>query len=94
VKSMFRYKKKMVDVVEDVLCDVCGTSTKRSIDRYASKLSSGTDQCEYAELKADWGYCSEGRDGECYKIHFCQACYEKMLKSMKIDEKKIRVCRL
>jgi len=79
---MFKYKKKTVEVLDEVVCDVCGCSTK--IDEKAGV-------CEYAELRADWGYYSDGLDGESHRIHFCQKCYEKMLKLLKIAVVNIRI---
>ncbi len=49
--------------VVDILCDVCGRSTKTNF---------GTNQ--YGSLSADFGYGSR-HDGERYKVHLCEMCF-------------------
>ncbi|MDM5076628.1 hypothetical protein OB931_09595 [Aeromonas media] len=50
--------------VIDILCDVCGRSTKTNF---------GTN--EYGSLSADFGYGSQHHDGERYKVHLCEGCF-------------------
>ncbi|QWL62058.1 hypothetical protein HQ399_07255 [Aeromonas jandaei] len=49
--------------VVDILCDVCGRSTKTNF---------GTNQ--YGSLSADFGYGSR-HDGERYQVHLCEMCF-------------------
>ncbi len=49
--------------VVDILCDVCGRSTKTNF---------GTNQ--YGSLSADFGYGSR-HDGERYQVHLCEGCF-------------------
>ncbi|MBJ2258907.1 MULTISPECIES: hypothetical protein [Pseudomonadaceae] len=50
----------LVDVVEDVICDVCRSGT--SIPGYGP---------QYGKLEAQWGYGSQ-HDGEHYRVHLCE----------------------
>lgn len=64
--------KKVVDVVSDVRCDVCG----------ASCLSGGDGgNLEFGTLSAKWGYGSQ-HDGEVYEVHLCERCFFPALASM------------
>lgn len=56
--------KQLVDVVTDVLCDVCGKSTSLS-DQHSP---------QFGMLQADWGYGSS-HDGESYQVHLCEGCF-------------------
>ncbi len=49
--------------VVDILCDVCGASTTKSL---------GT--LEFGTLEACWGYGSQ-HDGERYQVHLCEGCF-------------------
>lgn len=49
--------------VVDILCDVCGASTTKSL---------GTQ--EFGTLEACWGYGSQ-HDGERYQVHLCEGCF-------------------
>jgi hypothetical protein len=49
----------LVDVVEDVICDVCRSGT--SIPGYGP---------QYGKLEAQWGYGSQ-HDGEHYRVDLC-----------------------
>lgn len=53
-----------VEVIKDVLCDICGDST--SGDNKHSP--------QFASLQADWGYGS-AHDGEVYEVHLCEGCF-------------------
>lgn len=44
----------------DILCDVCGCSTRTSC---------GTQ--EYGTLEANWGYSSVHHHGERYQVYLC-----------------------
>lgn len=52
-----------VETVTDVLCDVCGCSTR---------VTPGGLQ--FATLKAHWGYGTT-HDGERYELHLCEGCF-------------------
>lgn len=56
--------KQLVDVVTDVLCDVCGESTSQN----------GQHSPQFGLLQADWGYGSP-HDGESYQVHLCEGCF-------------------
>ena len=52
-----------VEQVVDVLCDVCGEST-----RYED------GSLEYGTVKGSWGYNSK-HDNERYEVHLCETCF-------------------
>ncbi|PSJ37798.1 hypothetical protein [Zobellella taiwanensis] len=56
--------KQLVDVVTDVLCDVCGESTSLN----------GQHSAQFGMLQADWGFGSP-HDGESYQVHLCEGCF-------------------
>lgn len=60
-------KIKEVEEVSDILCDICGTSTK--VAEYADY--------EYAYLAADFGY-GTSYDMEAHRCHICIKCYLKI----------------
>ncbi|WP_417533702.1 hypothetical protein [Marinobacterium stanieri] len=66
--------KKACDVVEDVHCDVCGTSTSND----------STHAPEFGVLQADWGYGSQ-HDGERYELHLCETCFFSALATLKAE---------
>jgi hypothetical protein len=72
--------QKVVDVVEDVRCDVCGDSTSRE----------GEYPPQFGMLKADWGYGSR-HDGERYELHLCEDCFFSALATLKQGH---RACRM
>ena len=72
--SMKIMTQKVVDVVEDVRCDVCGDSTSRE----------GEYLPQFGMLKADWGYGSR-HDGERYELHLCEGCFFSALATLKPD---------
>lgn len=55
--------QKLVDVVQDIICDVCGSGTR--VPGYG---------LQYGQLEARWGYGSQ-HDGEHYRIHLCEPCF-------------------
>lgn len=61
-----------IEVVSDVVCDVCGNSTTKE-KGYAP---------EFATLQANWGYGSD-HDGERYEIHLCEGCFFSILAALK-----------
>lgn len=73
---MKTYKKKLTKVVDQILCDCCGTSCTKQCDH------------EYAELSATWGYDSH-QDGMQYDIQICEHCFNEVLECMKKIRKRI-----
>ena len=61
----------LVDVVEDVICDVCRSGT--SIPGYGS---------QYGKLEAQWGYGSQ-HDGEHYRVDLCEPCFFRVLSALR-----------
>lgn len=64
--------KRLVDVVTDVQCDVCGESTSDN-GRYGP---------QFGVLQASWGYGS-AHDGESYQVHLCEGCFFTALATLK-----------
>jgi hypothetical protein len=60
--------EKTIEVVDDVICDVCGNSCKDHMDNMES-----------ATLSAYWGYTSK-KDGEVYEVDICESCFDKTIK--------------
>ena len=73
---MKTYKKKLTKVVDQILCDCCGTSCTKQCDH------------EYAELSATWGYCSN-QDGTQYDIQICETCFNEVIDFLKKKRKRI-----
>jgi hypothetical protein len=61
---------KEVEVVSDVVCDICCRSTRAE-----------GGGLEYGELRATWGTGSS-RDGERYEVHLCERCFLQTLATM------------
>jgi len=72
--------QKVVDVVEDVRCDVCGDSTS----------CEGKYPPQFGMLKADWGYGSR-HDGEQYELHLCEGCFFSALATLKQERQASRM---
>lgn len=66
--DLYKYTKRpdIVDVLEDVICDVCGESCKGDLDIY-----------EFSQLSAHWGYASK-KDGTYWKSEICEECSDKV----------------
>lgn len=60
-----------VDVVEDVICDVCKSSTR--IPDYG---------LQYGKLEAQWGYGAP-HDGEHYRVQLCEPCFFRVLSGLR-----------
>ena len=58
---------EQTESISDVLCDVCGDSTR--VEGYG---------LQFGTLRASWGYGSV-RDGERYEVHLCEACFFRTL---------------
>lgn len=74
---------EQAETVNDVLCDVCGDSTR--VEGYG---------LQFGTLRANWGYGSN-HDGERYELHLCEPCFfrtvsglrrERMVNFMFTDE--------
>jgi len=63
--------QESVDVVEDVICDVCCSSTR--IPGYG---------LQYGKLEAQWGYGAQ-HDGEHYRVHLCEPCFFRALSGLR-----------
>jgi hypothetical protein len=61
----------LVDVVENVICDVCRSGT--CIPDYGP-------QC--GKLEAQWGYGFQ-HDGEHYRVHLCEPCFFMVLSGLR-----------
>ncbi len=61
----------VVDVVEDVICDVCSFGTR--VPGYG---------LQYGKLEAKWGYGSQ-HDREHYRVHLCEPCFFKVLSGLR-----------
>jgi hypothetical protein len=66
---MKKTKEKLVLQIDDIICDICGASCRKTCD------------IESAKLFAHWGYDSK-RDGDVFDIDICESCFEKILKYM------------
>lgn len=53
---------EQTESVSDVLCDVCGNSTRVE------------GAAQFGTLCGSWGYGS-AHDGECYVVHLCEPCF-------------------
>lgn len=69
------YRKREVDTVTDVVCDVCLTSTE---------VTGGGR--EFATLQAHWGYGAQ-YDGERYELHLCETCFFSTLAYIKQERR-------
>jgi hypothetical protein len=63
--------KHEVEVVTDILCDVCDESTS----------GNGKHPPEHGTLQANWGYDSR-HDGEAYEVHLCEQCFFEALANL------------
>ncbi|WQN26597.1 hypothetical protein ULE26_15320 [Stutzerimonas stutzeri] len=57
----------------DILCDVCGESTR--VDGYG---------CQFGTLSAVWGYGST-HDGQRYQVRLCETCFMSTLAGLRRD---------
>lgn len=76
--------KKLVelDVIDEVLCDLCGKSCSKSP---CEKLGhSNQPKHEYAELYANWGFYSDSNNKK-YEIHLCEYCFYDVLAYCKLN---------
>lgn len=64
-----------VETVTDVICDICGETTR---------LETGANQ--YGTLKAHWGY-GTAHDGERYELHLCEGCFFQALANLKQERR-------
>ena len=67
---------KPMPVVDDIVCDICGSSVIPNAFRQHS--DNVNDFCAYAKLTASFGYGS-ARDGEEQNFDFCEACFDAIL---------------
>ncbi|WP_397380005.1 hypothetical protein [Pseudomonas sp.] len=62
---------EQTESVSDVLCDVCGDSTR--VEEYGS---------QFGTLRASWGDGS-AHDGERYEVHLCEPCFFRTLSGLR-----------
>jgi len=62
--------KEQDESLNDVLCDVCGDSTR--VEGYG---------LQFGTLRAGWGYGST-HDGEHYEVHLCEQCFFRTLSGL------------
>lgn len=62
---------EQTESVSDVLCDVCGDSTR--VEGYG---------LQFGTLRASWGYGS-AHDGERYEVHLCEPCFFRTISGLK-----------
>ncbi|AXN29633.1 hypothetical protein CP913_13820 [Pseudomonas aeruginosa] len=62
---------EQTESVSDVLCDVCGESTR--IEGYG---------LQFGTLRASWGYGSN-HDGERYEVHLCEGCFFRTISGLR-----------
>lgn len=60
-----------LDMVVDVVCDVCGVSTRN-----------GDGELQYGTMHASWGRGSV-HCGETYELHLCENCFFSQVAEMK-----------
>ncbi len=65
---MIKYKKETIeqDVIDDILCDLCQNTTRKSYN------------FEYAKIISDWGYESK-KDREVWNYILCEDCADKLI---------------
>ena len=74
------FRKKTVDALHDVLCDVCDKSCKHETN------------FEVARFSVNWGYESKN-DGDTYCVDLCENCFERTLqylKSIAVDPERLK----
>ena len=71
---MKHYQMKLVNVVVDRVCDVCGSSVIIEINGHAFE--------NVGELKASWGYDSK-EDGISYHLDLCEDCFKVAVAALK-----------
>lgn len=64
------FKKELKEVLDEVICDICGGSCKKEYNQ------------EYAELIATWGYDSN-KDLTQYNVDLCENCFDKTIDYLK-----------
>ncbi len=62
---------EQTESISDVLCDVCGDSTR--IEGYG---------LQFGTLRASWGYGST-HDGERYEVHLCEPCFFRTISGLR-----------
>lgn len=64
---MKKIAEKTIEVIDDVVCDICNKSCKDC-----------HENMESASLTAYWGYSSK-KDGQQYEVDICENCFDKTL---------------
>ncbi len=73
-------KKKVVtkEEVEEVVCDMCGSSCAKEVFQYKGKTEK---RYEYMTLEAYWGYYSS-KDFEYWCAQICETCVDTRLSAL------------
>ena len=66
---------EQTESISDVLCDVCGDSTR--IEGYG---------LQFGTLRASWGYGST-HDGERYEVHLCEPCFFRTISGLRRERR-------
>ena len=62
---------QQTESINDVLCDVCGDSTR--VEGYG---------LQFGTLRASWGYGST-HHGERYEVHLCEPCFFRTISGLR-----------
>ena len=76
---MKKYRKAEVDVIDDIICDMCDISCKK-----------GKDCFEYSDFISSWGYNSR-KDGERWSGMFCEDCSDRIKDFVESGGKKLEI---
>lgn len=64
-------KSRQVDEVVGYTCDVCHKPCHKDENECEASI-------EFALLRAEWGYWSQGKDQTIHECHLCESCYDKV----------------
>ena len=65
---MKKIANKTIEVIDDIICDICGNNCKDKLENIES-----------AALTAYWGYTSR-KDGQQFELDICENCFDKLIK--------------
>lgn len=77
---------RKTEVLIDIICDSCGKSC------CVDKFDHGTEHksFEHMELKASWGYYSNGKDLTNWTAHLCEECVDTKLSFINFQKNKTK----
>ncbi|MGV8173304.1 MAG: hypothetical protein ACP5M6_03765 [Methanobrevibacter sp.] len=73
IKSHIENVIKQEEVVDDVICNMCGNKVSRSLGEI----------CDHVHVVQSWGYFSN-KDTERHTFDLCEDCYDKIVGQFKI----------